>query len=87
MDLSRKQIQYFGRTLYIIAMGVIAIQQLYVGNFVNLISAMWPSHFPGYKILVYMFSVGLLAVPIITLSRRLREPNKKNSIAKKNKQH
>jgi len=78
MDLSRRQIQYFGRVLYIIAMSGIAIQQMYMGNFVNLISATWPSQFPGYKILVYIFSAGLLAVVILTLTGR---PVKKFLIA------
>ncbi|HET7003049.1 MAG TPA: hypothetical protein VFI33_17105 [Puia sp.] len=78
MDLNRKQIQYFGRTLYSIAMGGIAIQQWCNGDFVNLISAMWPSHFPGYQILVYIFSAGLLAVAIMTL---IRWPVKKLLIA------
>lgn len=58
---------YFGRALYVIAMGAIGAQQLCYGNLVNFIGPTWPVPFPGYVILVYVLSSYLIILSIITL--------------------
>ena len=62
-----KKLLYGGRAFYAIAMGAIGIQQICYSNLVNFIGPTWPASFPGYTVLVYIFSVYLVALMVATL--------------------
>lgn len=54
-----------GRVLYAVAISGIGLLQLYLGSFIGTISPVWPDLFPGYRVLVYLLSAGMVCAGVM----------------------